>query len=250
MHFDTRIQQSQLVESLKGNLTEHELSITHQNKKYAKAVAVLTFYRSTQKPVCQGCSAGLILTLFQRFVCQLLLFFPSSLVNACSSTSLKLLFSRPPGMCKDGTFAQMRLFYHFVDAAPPNQRMQENPHSQHALWMSSPSSLCLLVLNHYLEQFLLIFYQVWFILTIYRGCKWLLLTHFKVETGALAGFTRSIFAHTELSMNKLAKFSLTVSQAAVSKASKTKALSGLPISLIKSFNRPIRKRCTMKDPKC
>lgn len=74
----------------------------------------------------------------------------------------------------------------------------------------------------------------------------MLLTHFKMETGALAGFTRSIFVHTELSVNKLTKFSPRVSWAAVCKASQIEALSGLPVILIRSFNRSIRLTCSMK----
>lgn len=136
---------------------------------------------------------------------------------ACSNTSLKLLFSSPLGTCRDETFLQTRLFYHVVDTAPSSFRMPENftftanTVEVFCFFCRSSVSLYLAVIWNSFR----LFYQVWFILAIYRGCKWLLLTHFKVKSGALAGVTRSIFAHPELSVNKLAKFSLTVLWAAV-----------------------------------
>lgn len=247
MQVDTRLQQSELVERLKEKPTEHELSIPCHNSKYVMAVAVklLKFLGQIRNLFAGMQHQPNTNTLLEMFCLNFCCFFPPpSLVNACCSTSLRLLFSWPVG-----TFAQMRLFLQFSWCGTSNlEDVREMCiHSKHPgcfHWLSYVSLYLSIISNSFR-----IFYQAWFILTIYRECKWLLLAHFKVETGALAGFTRSIFVRTELSVNKLAKFSLIVSRAAVCKASQIKALSGLPINLIKSFNRPITKTCSMKSSK-
>lgn len=106
---------------------------------------------------------------------------------ACCS-SLKLLFPKPSGTCKDEMLPQMRPLHHFVDAASPERRRGRKhevklitfffflyPYPQHPAPVLHPTSLCLYP-DPFCIRFVFIFWhlicvQALFIMGIFSGCK-------------------------------------------------------------------------------